>query len=281
MKNSQYHAINAVGLSCFALAFISLIMFIVGIGEYNNQFVGSALFYFIIATFVLSIGGIIAFFAWIRKTKVGHLYNEEYERRMLQKVEKQTLSPLLHWMPSSLSPYYGNQSFRKNYLVVGILICIIYSVPIVGFAYKLCRTSGHLNAKIYGIVALLLIGFLAGLCFVVWVFFLCRVVIDDTGVHLKKYGKRTRHYKWSDIRTIGLSTSPMGRNMEICYIYISKREVEGPRCIYEPDKIKGAIVLRYRPKVIHCILQYWEGKIVNLEKQKSWLKYLRRIGEDI
>ncbi len=241
MKKLQYYAMNTVGLTIAALFLITFFILAFGLDWNYESFVGSILFYICIVLCPISIVGFIGFFIFIAKTKLGRVYEEEYAQRMQSNVNRQTLSELVNFDSDTLPHYDGKGSFTMNKTWIVVFALMFTILPTILFGLILLFGSGDFYTEGYGVILLLFIGASVGTWFVVKKQLLQKVIIDEKGVHLKRYKKKTNTFTWSSVKTVGLSTNPMGRNTERCYIYFSKKKVEDSRCIVDPYKIKGVI----------------------------------------
>lgn len=102
-----------------------------------------------------------------------------------------------------------------------------------------------------------------------------KVYINTKGVKIINKGSRTkRFFTWEEIKTIGLGVQPYGANPSSGFLYFSTVELTDNLIVPRYSEAKDIIIVKMRPKIIHCVLNYWDKGIRNLENDKKWEKYL-------
>jgi hypothetical protein len=109
-------------------------------------------------------------------------------------------------------------------------------------------------------------------------FVLPRLYLNDKGVTLKVLNKKW-YFKWSKIKTIGISVTPDGLNTAFSRLYFTSLEQDEPICFTNHKQESNMLNVRFRPEIVHCVLKYYDGKILNLATQKKWLKYINKLEE--
>ncbi|MBN2878575.1 MAG: hypothetical protein JXN65_03000 [Clostridia bacterium] len=105
-----------------------------------------------------------------------------------------------------------------------------------------------------------------------------QVTINCKGVSLENTSGIVEHFfEWDNIKTIAISVAPEGRRIQWGYLYFSTKHIKSDRCITGYFEKPYIIMVKYSPKVIHCILQYWDKEIRNLEAMRNWRRYVKKI----
>ncbi len=218
----------------------------------------------------------------VNKTKLGKKYKKMYINWKDQKIENQAIEEIKGTEYYQYLPEYrGKNTFVPSGLFLEKIAIIIFSVmsflPTIGFIYIAVRDN-DLTVLIYIFFTLLIV---PGVCLLSYLLSLKRkVTIDEDGVKLrrKKNGKiKTRFFSWDDVKVIALSVSPEGKRISWGYIYFTTKEIKKDRVIIEYFEKPYVIMLKYRPKVVHCVLKYWNKEIRNLEAMKNWKRYIDKI----
>lgn len=104
-----------------------------------------------------------------------------------------------------------------------------------------------------------------------------KVFINEMGIRMVSNSSSTkRFFYWDDIKTIGIGVHSYGVESTSGFLYFSTSEIENDKVIDSYIEEEDIIVMRYNPKIVHCIFNYWDGEIKNLENEKSWLKYVNK-----
>jgi hypothetical protein len=91
---------------------------------------------------------------------------------------------------------------------------------------------------------------------------------------------RSQFIKWERVKTIGISSyGPYSKNNvdAFIWVYVSKRELKSRHCILSGER-KGLIAFKFRAKMIHHILCFYGGEIINLHNVRRWRRYVKKHG---
>lgn len=232
--------------------------------------------------FAFSVIAIVAFFTWVCKTKQGKKYEKMYIKWQQQIIDNQAIDEIkgIEYY-DTLPGYNGKNIFNTNgfYLEkIGIVFFSIFTgISILAFLYLAIKDSDP-----YALLGVVFIAFiLPSICLIsYWLSSDKRVLINEEGVKLcrKVDGEdKTRFFPWENIKVIGLSVAPSGRRISWGYLYFTTKELKKDRVIPQYFEKPYVIMLKYRPKVAHCILKYWDKEIRNLEAMKNWKRYIDRL----
>lgn len=207
---------------------------------------------------------------------MGKAYDKEYVKRQQARIDRQKIEELVEHDYSILPRYNGDGVFTirkirniKIILWINGLISILLILNFVLFVANVYQTEW---AMLIMILPLFMYFFFKTL----YKKNKKKIIISKEGVS-RKLPKKNNLFKWSKIKTIGISVFGTGKNTRFSYIYITKRKIKGIICVSEYKEKNDMILIKYRPDVIHAILEYWEGDIVNLDTQKSWVEYINNI----
>ncbi len=104
-----------------------------------------------------------------------------------------------------------------------------------------------------------------------------QVTINNEGVSLDNSAKpEIVHFNWDEIKVIGIDVAPDGKRIPWGFLYFTTKEIKQDIVIPQYFEAPYFIVMNYRPKIVHCILQYWDKEIKNLEAMKSWYRYINK-----
>ena len=105
-----------------------------------------------------------------------------------------------------------------------------------------------------------------------------QVTINAEGVSLDNSAKPAiLHFNWDEIKVIGIDVAPSGKRIPWGFLYFTKKDIKKDWVILEYFEAPYVIVMKYSPKVIHCVLQYWDKPVKNLEAMKSWYRYIKKL----
>ena len=106
------------------------------------------------------------------------------------------------------------------------------------------------------------------------------IYISSQGVKYKDTVAKAKNkfFAWEEINTIGIGVYPYGTRPTNGFLYFCTRKLENDLAFEGALYLSDTISVKYSPKLVHCVLQYWDEDILNLDKQKNWVKYLDRIG---
>ncbi len=266
----------------FNIALISIVLILISsistiiylLTEYDDSFAVS-LMSFKIAVLILILT--IIFIAWFIKKGIKTKLNKEYEienvRRLEEKRKKQYIKTLINYdYANNLPPYNKKQSFIicSKFGFYFILICSTYLA--LYLLYDLIFLFGSFireqNIK--------MIMLPVGIYFLYKDFIIPRLYVNEKGVTVKILNKKWS-LKWSKIKTIGISVSPEGLNTVFSRLYFTSLEQDEPICCTDYKQRKNMISVRFHPKIVHCVIKYYNGKVLNLETQKKWLRYINKL----
>lgn len=102
-------------------------------------------------------------------------------------------------------------------------------------------------------------------------------VSDEEIVLLNIFGNSIKHFEWDNIENIyvPIGLSSLASDYKF-YISTNPFKTNGSEWRYTAISPEY-IVMKYNPKIIHCIIQYWDKKIDNYDEPKSWQRYIARI----
>lgn len=224
------------------------------------------------STFILTL-----LFAFVfTRTKLGKAYDKEYGKRGKARIDNQKIEELTGRDYSTLPKYKGDGVFTvrkirniKIILWINGIISILLILNFVLFVANVYQTEWAMLIMLLPLFA--------------YFFFSTlrkknkkKIIISEEGVR-RKLPKKNNLFKWSKIKTIGVSVFGTGKNTRFSYIYITKRKIKSTICVSQYKEKNDMILIKYRPEVIHAILEYWQCDIVNLDTQKSWLEYINNL----
>ena len=270
MDKRTYYKVHIFGVSSAIGLLISIFGVVICQGYSDNKLalyssLGSLLL------FVLLLAGFAIF---VIKTKMGKNYWREYVRRRRIKRQREFIDELLdpHYL-TNLPKYRGRNSFVLNSQLTAYSLLIITLLPSMMFLLiEIISCDGNIFKLVPSVILTTVI-----LILVLNRNFITKVHVEADGVRFKSL---TKEYtiKWSRIKTIGISVNPEGYNIFWSRLYFTTHKQKSPICIMEPRQKKNMINLKFRPEIVHCLLQYWDGEVLNLQTQKKWLKYLKKNG---
>lgn len=284
MKKKKYIAIHLSAIT-IVLGWIINILFIGIYYGINLADKNTVLYKFCVYSLIILSLLFLSTLAFMIFTKTGKSYWKEYLKRKEinheLRINKQK-NVLIENMDYETFPEYAdkeNFTIKSRFQSYGhYLTYSLFAVAAILNLAIICRDniweSGF--SSIHIILMLIMVTLFSFIFVYFYKLFVRRVCINQNGVTQKMF-RRKKTFKWSSIKTIGISTNSRGYKEPFCYIYFSKRKIKGSICIEKYTKKKGMIILRYRPNVIHCIMKYWDGEIVNLSTKKSWLRYVKNL----
>lgn len=278
MDNKKYMTIHITAI----VIVITFMLSMIGV-PLSAQLVEKQILEYIWLTISLVILGLtfilmLLFVFVIIKTKLGKAYDKEYVKRRKARIDNQRIEELTGRDYSTLPRYHGDGVFTISKIrnikiilwfngIISMLIILIFLLFV---------------ANVYQTERVMLIMLLP---FPAYFFFRTlykknkkKILISEDGVR-RKLAKKNNLFKWSKIKTIGISVFSTGKNTRFSYIYITKRKIKSTIYVSQYKEKNDMILLKYRSEVIHAILEYWQGNIVNLDTQKSWLEYINRLPE--
>lgn len=93
---------------------------------------------------------------------------------------------------------------------------------------------------------------------------------------------RNQLIKWDKIKTIGISsfgiTGKSGTVDSLIWVYVSARELKSKHHLTSGEESKGYIAFKFRAKMIHHILCYYDKEVINLHNVKRWRRYMKKYG---
>ena len=105
-----------------------------------------------------------------------------------------------------------------------------------------------------------------------------KIQFNNEGVaFLAKHKKESKFFKWEDIKGVAISPAFHQKRKAKRYVYFAINSEEINRIIRKDTDEDNIIFARYRPKMIHCVCKYYEGEIRELDKMKSWERYVNRL----
>lgn len=187
-------------------------------------------------------------------------YHEKYKKRTtknLQKIEGTRLNR---------DKYKGKKGYYTRYSIIYGLFFLPITAAI--FIFCLVNIENLFKGNIW--VALLIL--LSNVILVIYNYFIRMVIISPKGIRSITI-KGGQFIAWKDIKSIGI-TSYMGNSkLGVCsFIHVSTKETSEHSIIIKDAK--GIITIKTRNKIIHHLLYYWDGEIVNLQNLKRWRRYV-------
>jgi len=105
-----------------------------------------------------------------------------------------------------------------------------------------------------------------------------KVFITKDGIKLVNKGNSTtRFFSWDEINVIGIGVYPFGVRPTSGFLYFTTKDITDDLVIPSYCEAPDVIVVKYRPEVVHCVLNYWNKDIRNLDSQESWQKYIDQL----
>jgi len=223
---------------------------------------------------------ILAGFAiWVIKTNQRKKYEEMYNKWQKQKIANQAIPEITGTeYYETLPEYTGKSSFvpKGMYLEKVFVYFFIGLIALAEGAFiYLLIVDFQLSGFIYMLVFPALFTFICLISY--WLSSERQVQIDETGFTLLLEKEVVRFFPWDKIKTIGLSVGLEGKRISWGYLYFTTKELKRDRVIVDYFEKPHTIMLKYRPKVVHCILKYWDKEIRNLESMKNWLRYINKL----
>lgn len=278
MSNNKYLIISlAIFIPIITwLIFGSVLLYYLYDGNIVSQEYSTVFTIFISSTIVMIITMILS-----KTMKNGKNYWKENSKRQKAKnksnIKRPKLKDLSNNDYSEMSKYKGREFFKmekKSFTAIAsFCLATLFSIFIVGVI--LIGDPFLHEVKGYLFIGIITVPYAVG-NFIVQCIYI-RVQITELGVFLLKGKIRTNFIKWDKIKAIGISTNFLGRNTRFAFIYFTKIKIKNTMSINIYEEKDDILMLRYRPKVIHCIMKYWDGEIKNLDTQKSWLKYINKL----
>ncbi|MEX1376071.1 MAG: hypothetical protein AB1Z23_01240 [Eubacteriales bacterium] len=237
----------------------------------KDAFVWPLTFYMMILPLIVTSVYLLCFLIWSKVTQQGKDFWERYNRIDQGKVIDE-IDGIDYYKDIPL--YYGRSTFMLSRNAVRIWLFILLVVilyPTLIMIKDILTSSGR-------DVRMLITSLFP---FIVALFFnvrnsINRITIDKNGVHVKNYLSGFKHtLKWGEIKSVGISLYDKDAKSSWNYIYFSAKEIVKTKEIRKYREKKTMLMTRYRPKIIHLVLQYWNKEILNLNKQDDWNWYVK------
>ena len=103
-------------------------------------------------------------------------------------------------------------------------------------------------------------------------YFLKRIIISPEGIQYNTLFKK-RFLRWDKVKTVGVSANWA----PFCLVFVSGTKMKYAQSMTARD-VEDMISFKFRPEMIHHILCFWDGDIVNLQNVRAWRKYLMNNG---
>jgi len=260
--------------------------------EFSEKPSESFIFILSIAVFIFFALVIVGFIIWSKKSKKpSKEFWEMYNKQEQQKIDNQAINAINGTDYYNDLPKYNDINYFYIYksistpkifgLFFSLLVAISSSICLIlNFNYYFQVNFINFDYVLVVFCSILLV--LSSYC----LYYIIKrkgeknVSISKDGVLLKRKidGElKTRHFTWEKIKVIGISVAPSGRRISWGFLYFTTKEIKKDRVIPEYFEKPYVIMLKYRPKVVHCILQYWDKEIRNLEAMKSWCRYINKL----
>lgn len=231
---------------------------------------------------IFSILAVVGFFTWVNKTKLGKKYEKMYAKWQKDKIINQAIDEIKGTeYYSTLPEYSGRNKFVTSSIFLRKGVIVFFSVVSLIFVIVLLNIiiTDYDALALWAMVCIVLA--LPIVCFISHYTALDKsVLISEEGVKLCKVvggENEDLFFTWEEIKTIGLSVAPSGRRISWGYMYFTTKEIKRDKIIPQYFEKPYVIVIKYRPKIVHCTLKYWDKEIRNLEAMKNWKRYIHRL----
>ena len=169
---------------------------------------------------------------------------------------------------------------KKRYLDVNKKYTQLNSIK--GFIFIIIDTAMiFLAINIKGEFNLIAFIFVLVLIVIVYNYFGRIITISPDGIKSVSLLKK-QFIQWDCVKTIGISVTGSGRNNidTFMLVYVSKKNIKRKQFLIRKDE-EGIITFKFRAKMIHHIMSFWEKEIINLYNVKRWRKYISKNRENI
>jgi len=175
-------------------------------------------------------------------------------------------------------PYRGKEVFDvlpkgvKTVLAMIFVLIPLIIMLFVCFSVTSDNYSGNPLGSIFVILMLIVI-------LIIFMRTLYRkVFINEDGIkYVNKGNNKTIFFKWDEIKVIGISVYPFGIYPSSNFLYFTTVDIQDDLPVLSYSEIPNVILLKYRPEIVHCVLNYWNKEIRNLDSQESWQKYIDQL----
>lgn len=190
-------------------------------------------------------------------------YHEKYKNRTAKNLKN------IEGKIIDRSRYKGKKGYYTRYRIINGLILL--PIIIYTFIYCIVNVENPFDGNVFIALSIIFINVIL----VIYNFFVRMVIISPKGVRSITI-RGGQFIAWEDIKSIGITSCTGNSKIGIAgYIHISKKKI-GKHTFVTKDA-KGTITIKPRNKIIHHILCYWDGEILNLQNVKKWRRYLKDV----
>ncbi|MEX1376531.1 MAG: hypothetical protein AB1Z23_03545 [Eubacteriales bacterium] len=106
-----------------------------------------------------------------------------------------------------------------------------------------------------------------------------RMTIKQDGIYYYNFFGIVKYYfPWDNIKSIGISESKY-KTSRVGFLYVSSRETKEILKIRQYTESRVRVMIAFRPSAVHCIMKYYKGHIHNLDNNKKWHEYVRKMRQ--